>query len=81
MKTGSIPLPKAVLGTEYTIDRIENGITQKIFLKGYGIIPGTKIKLLFKNPSNDPCAYEIMGAVLALRNKEAENIYIFPTET
>lgn len=79
MKTSSIPLPRAVPGTEYTIDHIKNCDLCKNNLQGYGIIPGTKIKLLFKSPANDPYAYEIMGAVLAIRREDSKNIYIVPS--
>lgn len=78
MKTDSFPLPEALPGLEYTIDHIKSMSACKINLGGYGIMPGTKIKLLFKSPSNNPCAYEIMGAVLAIRNDDSNNIYIIP---
>lgn len=79
MKTSSIPLSGAVPGTEYTIDHIKNCGLCKNNLRGYGIMPGVKIKLLFKSPSNDPYAYEIMGAVLAIRHEDSKNIYIVPS--
>ncbi len=65
-------------GKEYIIDSIitvKNGITD---VHGYGLIPGTKIKMLFASPAKDPIAYEIMGTVIALRNKDAENIFVSP---
>ena len=48
MKTCSIPLPRAVPGIEYIIHHIESSNLHANVLKGYGITPGTKIKLLFK---------------------------------
>jgi len=78
MKTCSIPLPRAVPGIEYIIHHIESSNLHANVLKGYGITPGTKIKLLFKSPSHDPYAYEIMGAVLAIRHEDSKKIYIIP---
>lgn len=57
----------------------ENGIVIKInamdqlkrrFLD-LGIIPNTKIKVLYESPFKDPKAYLIRGTVIALRNDDA----------
>jgi len=45
-------------------------------LRGYGIFPGSTVKLLFRSPAKNPCAYEIMGAVLALRDEDSASIMI-----
>lgn len=41
-----------------------------------GIVPNTKIEALYKSPIGDPIAYFIRGAVIALRNEDAEKIYV-----
>lgn len=74
----SIPLQAAIPGREYIIDHIRRGKSYTDTLRGYGIFPGTKIKLLFKSPAKDPSAYEVMGAVLALRREDSEVIYVSP---
>ena len=76
MKADYIPLPLASLGREYIIDHIKSGKTSVSNLSGYGILPGIKIKLLFTSPFSDPCAYEVMGSVLALRREDSKNIFI-----
>ena len=76
MKTDLIPLSEAVPGTEYIIDHIKNCTLCNKNLKGYGIIPKEKIKLLFASPSGDPYAYEVLGAVIALRREDSQNIFI-----
>ncbi len=78
MKTDPIPLPRAVPGTEYIIDHIKDSQIYNNNFKSYGIMPGARIKLLFRSPSNDPCAYEIMGATLAIRREDSIRIYIVP---
>ena len=39
-----------------------------------GIIPGTRIQCVLYNPFGDPKAYEIRGAVIAIRNQDAWHI-------
>lgn len=46
-------------------------------LQDIGLIEGTKIKCLFKNPSGSPIAFFIRGAVIALRKEETDRIILF----
>lgn len=41
-----------------------------------GIIKDTIVESLRKSPSGDPIAYEIRGAVIALRSEEASKIFV-----
>lgn len=43
-----------------------------------GIIPGTLIKCVMQSPFGDPHAYLVRGAVIAIRNSDAEKILITP---
>ena len=52
-----------------------NGI-EKTRLTDLGFSPAMEVKALFKSPSGNQTAYEIMGAVLALRNEDAGKITI-----
>ena len=81
MKADYIPLPEMISGREYTINHIKYGETGISDYSGYGILPGAKVKLLFTGPSKDPIAYEIMGAVIALRYTDSKNIFVRPTYT
>lgn len=78
MNEQSIPLPMVLPGKEYIINHIEKGKTDSLNFSGYGIFPGSKIKLLFKSPAKNPAAYEVMGAVLALRYEDSKNIFVSP---
>ena len=42
-----------------------------------GLIPGTFVTCAFKSPLGDPSAYMIRGALVALRQEDADNILIF----
>ena len=76
MNVEYIPLPEMISGREYTINHIKHRGTGTNDYSGYGILPGAKVKLLFTGPSNDPIAYEIMGAVIALRYTDSKNIFV-----
>lgn len=41
-----------------------------------GLIDDTTVESLRKSPSGDPIAYEIRGAVIALRSEEASKIFV-----
>lgn len=41
-----------------------------------GILPGTRVRVEMRSPSNDPTAYRIRGALIALRHEQAELIHI-----
>ena len=73
-----IPLPEAIPGREYIIQSIKNDADRDRSFHGYGIFPGSRIKLLFSSPGRNPSAYEVMGAVLALRREDSGNIYVLP---
>ena len=74
MKADFIPLSEAVPGRAYTIKSISRGKTHTKNLDAYGLTPGTKIKLLFTSPFGDPGAYEVLGAVVALRISDSKHI-------
>ncbi|MBQ9298071.1 MAG: ferrous iron transport protein A [Clostridia bacterium] len=52
----------------------DNNIKQRIL--DLGIVKGTKIKPKFKSPSGNPIAYEVRGAIIAIRNDDAKKIVI-----
>lgn len=54
--------------------RAEHGMRRR--LMDIGIIEGTKIKCLHVSPAGDPVAYQIRGAVIALRLEEASKILL-----
>lgn len=41
-----------------------------------GLVQGTTIEALQKSPSGDPVAYFIRGAVIALRQEDAQKVMI-----
>jgi DtxR family Mn-dependent transcriptional regulator len=41
-----------------------------------GIVPGTVVEAELQNPSGDPTAYRVRGAMIALRREQAELIHV-----
>lgn len=42
-----------------------------------GLIENTEVICIGKSPLGDPGAYLIRGAVIAIRNKDSQNIYVY----
>ncbi|MCB6992156.1 ferrous iron transport protein A [bacterium 210820-DFI.6.37] len=66
-------LPVGCLGTVVEINAAGR---EKDRLTDMGFAPSLKVKTLFKSPAQNPIAYEVMGAVLALRNEDASKIIV-----
>lgn len=66
----------------HTLKDGEQGIVTEVpgkqRLVDLGIVPGTRITRLFQSPLKDPAAYEIRGAVIALRREDSEEILVEP---
>ena len=41
-----------------------------------GLIEGTEVECVLKSPGGDPIAYQIRGAIIALRNEDSLNILV-----
>ena len=76
MKTTIMPLNKAPVSKNLTVIAIRFKGPQKRRMFDLGIMPNTKIKILQKSPYGDPIAYLIRGAVIAIRNEDAEKIIV-----
>jgi len=54
---------------------ISEGILRRRMLD-LGLISDTEVEAVQKSPSGDPVAYQIRGAVIALRSEEASKILV-----
>lgn len=52
------------------------GIERRRFLD-LGIVEGTQIEAVMSSPAGDPVAYNIRGALIALRNEDAAKIELY----
>lgn len=63
------------IGDIICISRVDGEAAIKQRLYDIGIVKGTVVKCIAVSPLGDPKAYEIRGAVIALRARDADNIY------
>lgn len=69
-----LPLSMLPLGTDATVVGITaKGLVRRRLLD-LGLIKGTNVSAVIKSPLGDPTAYEIRGAIIALRQEEASYI-------
>ena len=52
----------------------DSGISRRLL--DIGLIPGTKVECVLVSPGQNPKAYMIRGAVIAIRNEDAFDIEI-----
>lgn len=45
-------------------------------LQDLGLVEGTEVQCVLKSPAGDPAAYEIRGAVIALRRGDAATVQL-----
>lgn len=71
-----IPLHILPMGNAAKVKKLTaDGDTRRRMLD-LGLIINTKVEALQKSPSGDPTAYQIRGAVIALRSEEASKILV-----
>lgn len=76
MKETVIPLNCLPIGAKAKVkELISDGIIRRRMLD-LGLITDTVIEALQRSPSGDPIAYNIRGAVIALRSEEASKILV-----
>jgi ferrous iron transport protein A len=76
MKENIIPLNCLPLGKKAVVkELISDGAIRRRMLD-LGLIAETIIEALQRSPSGDPIAYDIRGAVIAIRSEEASKILV-----
>lgn len=71
-----IPLSELNVGQCATIIKLLTFGSMRRRLQDLGVIKGTQIECVLKNPSGNPIAYFVRGAVIALRTEDAKNILV-----
>lgn len=54
------------------------GLTRRRLLD-LGLVPGTRVEVVRRSPLGDPVAYNIRGALIALRREEASRVSVKDT--
>ena len=63
------------------VKRLDARGDMKRRLLDLGLIEGTRVGCVQKSPFGDPTAYDIRGAVVALRAEDAVQIQVWPCES
>ena len=73
-----ISLNKLPIGQKAKVKELtSDGKTRRRMLD-LGLIIDTVVEALLKSPAGDPVAYDIRGAVIALRSEESSKIMVQP---
>lgn len=76
MNENIIPLSSLPLGKKAKVKSLTLNGTIRRRILDLGFILDTEIEALQKSPSGDPVAYQIRGAVIALRTEETSKILV-----
>lgn len=76
MKENCIPLHLIPCGKSAKVIELTASGNLRRRMLDLGLVIGTSVESLRKSPSGDPTAYEIRGAVIALRSEEASKIMV-----
>ena len=55
---------------------VNNNLIENRRLQDLGVVRGTKIKCILRSPLGDPTAYKIRGAIVAIRDEDAQNVLV-----
>ena len=76
MRSDLISLDKLPVGSFGEVRKLTaEGISRRRMLD-LGLIYDTTVEALLKSPVGDPTAYEIRGAVIAMRSEEASKVLV-----
>ncbi len=80
MEENLIPLDKLPVGRSGKVRKITALGNARRRMLDLGMIYDTTIESLRKSPAGDPVAYQIRGAVIALRSEEASKVLVEAVE-
>lgn len=76
MKENIMPLHLVPAGGNVRVRELTASGNVRRRMLDLGLIVDTEVEALMKSPSGDPIAYQIRGAVIALRSEEASQILV-----
>lgn len=77
----SITLAEIPVGSTVTVTNLNSSGVERRRMMDLGILPGAKIEVAMENPLGDPTAYNIRGAIIALRREQARLIEVSLADT
>ena len=76
MSENFIPLNALPIGQKAKVKKLTSDGPARRRMLDLGLIFDTVVEALLKSPAGDPVAYDIRGAVIALRSEEAHKILV-----
>ncbi|HHY06214.1 MAG TPA: ferrous iron transport protein A [Clostridia bacterium] len=76
MQENYIPLHRLPIGCTGRVRDLRAKDNMRRRMLDLGLISDTVVEALCQSPSGDPSAYQIRGAVIALRSEEASQILV-----
>ena len=76
MKGKIVPLNCVEIGKSVEVEKLNSVGDIRRRMLDLGIVNNTRIKPVLKSPSGDPTAYEIRGAIIALRKEDSNLIMV-----
>lgn len=73
-----MPLAQLPVGGTARVQTLLSTGSMRRRLQDIGLIEGTLVRCLQKSPTGDPIAYEIRGAVIALRSEDSSQVLVRP---
>lgn len=76
MRMSRMAMSQLSVGMGGVVERIACAPALEIRLEDLGLTEGSEVLCLHKSPAGTPAAYEICGAVIALRREDAAQIIV-----
>jgi len=76
MNPKSIPLSSLKIKSKATIESLERELQYKTRFTEMGIIPGKEILLMQRYSKKGPLCIKVMGSLIMIRKKNADNILV-----
>ena len=76
----NIPLNHLPIGKTAKVVSLQPSANIHRRLQDIGLVEGTSVTALQKSPSDDPTAYFIRGAVIAIRSEDASLVFVEPIQ-
>lgn len=74
----AVPLGKLKVGDKCIVEKLNSAGQERRRMLDLGIVAGTEIEVVLRSYSGSPMAYLIRGALIALRNEDANKILVAP---
>jgi len=71
-----LPLSQLPKGASGTVKYLTAQGQVRRHLLDLGLVAGSRIESIRRSPAGDPTAFNIRGAIIALRNEDADQIFI-----